>query len=90
METRISQKVYFAQTPFFLLFNGIFNFQFHPAETVLILSGACTINCKTMHAALVALGVESFSALCNGGNKKLCDVLNPKDPNMQFWIMDAG
>jgi hypothetical protein len=48
------------------------------------------VNCNTMHDALVALGVESFSALCNGGNKKLCEVLNPKDPNMQFWIKDAG
>jgi hypothetical protein len=43
-----------------------------------------------MHEALVALGVEAFSALCNGGNKKLCDVLDRTNPDMQFWIKDAG
>jgi hypothetical protein len=42
-----------------------------------------------MHDAFIALGVESFSALCNGGNKSLIEVLDKTNPNMQFWIRDA-
>jgi hypothetical protein len=63
--------------------------QLYPAETSSICAGSCTVNCTTLHDALVALGVESFSILCNGGNKKLHEVLNPRDPNMQIWILFA-
>jgi hypothetical protein len=76
-----------SETP---LFFSALCFQIHLAEQISTFTGSCTVSCKTMHAALVALGVESFSALCNGGNKSLSEVLDSKNPNMQFWIKDAG
>jgi hypothetical protein len=38
-----------------------------------------------MYDSLKDLGVDCFSALCQGGNQPLAEFLDVNHPNMKFW-----
>ena len=43
-----------------------------------------------MYKALNDLGVDCFSALCQGGNQPLEEFLDLNHPSMKFWIGHSG
>jgi hypothetical protein len=42
------------------------------------------------YLALKDLGVDCFSALCQGGNQPLDEFLDPLHPSMKFWTAMAN
>ena len=59
-------------------------------KLTLVCSGEKTVHWSIAYLALKDLGVDCFSALCQGGNQPLDEFLDPLHPSMKFWTAMAN
>jgi hypothetical protein len=58
-------------------------------KLILLCAGEKTVHWEVAYKALKELGVDCFSALCQGGNQPLDEFLDPNHPSMKFWTAFA-